>query len=223
MQKYLILVAGGRGTRMKADQPKQFLRIGRYPVLYYSMRAFYDYDNSIKIILVLPSDMITAWENIVSETGIRIPHQIIEGGNTRMESCRNGMSMVGDDGLVAVHDAVRPLVSRATIDRCFNVASEKGNAVPVGEIYETLRQLNSSGSVTIDRNFIRSVQTPQVFQVNIIKKAFDKVNNYSYTDEASMIESLGYPINMVEGNRENIKITDPYDLKIAEFLLQGKI
>jgi 2-C-methyl-D-erythritol 4-phosphate cytidylyltransferase len=139
-----------------------------------------------------------------------------------MESCRNGISEVGNEGLVAVHDAVRPLVSIETIGRCFKMASEKGNAVPVGNIYETVRQLDDSGSKTIDRNLIRSVQTPQVFQVSILKKAFHTIQNDSFTDEASMIESLGYHINLVEGNRENIKITDPYDLKIAEFLLQAK-
>ncbi len=222
MIKYLILVAGGRGTRMNSEQPKQFLKIGMYPVLFYSMKAFYDFDNTIKIILVLPPDLTNVWTNFLSETGINIPHQLAIGGENRMESCRNGLSLIHEEGLVAVHDAVRPLVSAQTIDRCFRMASEKGNAVPVGEIFETLRQLNNSGSVTIDRSLVKSVQTPQVFQVSILKKAFLSINNESFTDEASMVESLGYQINMVQGNRENIKITDPYDLKIAEFLLQSK-
>jgi 2-C-methyl-D-erythritol 4-phosphate cytidylyltransferase len=221
MEKYLILVAGGRGTRMNSAQPKQFLRIGNYPIIYYSMKVFYEYDVNLKIVLVLPAEMITIWEDFISESGINLPHQLIAGGKTRMESCRNGLSLIIDEGLVAVHDAVRPLVSHETIDRCFTMAKEMGNAIPVCNVYETLRQLNSSGSTTIDRNIIRSVQTPQIFQVKMLKEAFLKVKDDSFTDEASMVESLGYKINMVDGNRENIKITDPYDLKIAKFLLQA--
>jgi 2-C-methyl-D-erythritol 4-phosphate cytidylyltransferase len=220
MEKYLILVAGGRGTRMNSAQPKQFLRIGNYPIIYYSMKVFYEYDANLKIILVLPADMITTWQDFVSESGISLTHQWIAGGKTRMESCRNGLSLITDEGLVAVHDAVRPLVSNDTIKRCFKMAEEKGNAIPVCNVYETLRQLNSSGSATIDRSIIRSVQTPQIFQVKMLKEAFLKIKDDSFTDEASMVESLGYKINMADGNRENIKITDPYDLKIAEFLLQ---
>jgi 2-C-methyl-D-erythritol 4-phosphate cytidylyltransferase len=219
MEKYLIIAAGGKGKRLKSNLPKQFLRIGKYPILYHSMRVFYEYDKSLKIILVLPAGMIRLWKGFLSESGISMPHQLSKGGNTRMESCRNGLSLVGDDGLVALHDAVRPLVSIETIDRCFKVAKEKGNAIPVCDIYETLRQVVSGGSVTIDRRLIKSVQTPQVFQVKILKQAFLQVGDGSFTDEASMVESLGYKINMVEGNRENIKITDPYDLKIAEYFL----
>jgi len=139
-----------------------------------------------------------------------------------MESCKNGMSLVGDEGIVAIHDAVRPLVSKETITNCFKIAAEKGNAIPVGDIFETLRMITSTGSETIDRNLVKSVQTPQVFDVKILKDAFLKSKENSFTDEASMLESLGYKINMVEGNRENIKITDPLDLKIAEFLLLNK-
>jgi 2-C-methyl-D-erythritol 4-phosphate cytidylyltransferase len=129
------------------------------------------------------------------------------------------LSLVGEDGLVAVHDGVRPLVSNETIDRCFKMAMKTGNAIPACDIYETLRQLGSAGSSTIDRGLVKSVQTPQVFHIKILKQAFLQVKADQFTDEASMVESLGYKINMVEGNRENIKITDPYDLKIAEFLL----
>lgn len=222
MEKYLILVAGGRGTRMKSDQPKQFLKIGDYPILYYSMKVFHEYDKSIKIILVLPSDMIHVWEDFVNASSINVPHEVVEGGSTRMESCQNGLSLTGNEGLVAIHDAVRPLVDHATIDRCFKMAEEKGNAIPVGEIYETIRQVNSSGSVTVDRSKLLSVQTPQVFLCSVLRDAFLKTKGKSYTDEASMIEDLGYTINLVEGNRENIKITDPYDLKIAGFLLAKK-
>jgi len=223
MEKYLIIAAGGRGKRMKSDYPKQFLRFGGYPIVYLSMKVFYEYDNNLKIILVLPDDMIRVWNDFLSESGINIPHKVSEGGNTRIESCRNGMALVGDDGLVAVHDAVRPLVSHETIDRCFKMAMEKGNAVPVCNIYETLRKVSPGGSITIDRSVIKSVQTPQVFQVKILKQAFLEVKDDSFTDEASMVESIGYNINLVEGNRENIKITDPYDLKIAEFILKSLI
>lgn len=222
MEKYVILAAGGKGRRMKSDHPKQFLRIGGYPILYLSMKAFYEYDNNIKIILVLPPDRIHIWQTFIIESDIQIPHEIREGGNTRIESCRNGLSIIADDGLVAIHDAVRPLVSRETIDRCFKMALEKGNAIPVCDIYETLRQVSDNGSATIDRNSIKSVQTPQVFQAKILKRAFSQNNLKSFTDEASMVESIGYKINLVEGNRENIKITDPYDLKLADYLFKSK-
>jgi 2-C-methyl-D-erythritol 4-phosphate cytidylyltransferase len=219
MEKYLIIAAGGKGNRMNSNQPKQFLRIGKYPIVYHSMKVFYEYDKNLIIILVLPAGMISVWDGFLSEFGISLPHKVVEGGNSRMESCRNGLSMVGNDGIVAVHDGVRPLVSHETIDRCFKMAIEKGNAIPVCNIYETLRQIDSTGSFTIDRSQIKSVQTPQVFHVKILKQAFREVKVESFTDEASMVESLGYKINMVEGNRENIKITDAYDLKIAEYFL----
>jgi 2-C-methyl-D-erythritol 4-phosphate cytidylyltransferase len=219
MEKYLIIAAAGRGIRMKSNLPKQFIRIANYPIVFYSMKTFYENDPTIKILLVLPEDLIGEWENFLTESQTVIPHKVIEGGSSRMESCRNGLSQIEGDGLVAVHDGVRPLVSHETIDRCFKMAKEKGNAVPVNDIYETLRQLDSSGSVTIDRNTVKSVQTPQVFQIKILQEAFLKVKSEQYTDEASMVESLGYKINLVEGNRENIKITDPFDLKIAEYLL----
>jgi 2-C-methyl-D-erythritol 4-phosphate cytidylyltransferase len=219
MDKYLIIAAAGRGVRMKSGQPKQFLRIGRYPIVYYCMKVFHEYDKNLKIIIVLPADMIPVWEDFISESGIIPPHSITEGGNSRMESTRHGLSLVAEDGLVAIHDAVRPLVSHETIDRCFKTALALGNAIPVCDIYESLRQIAPDGSVAINRNLIKSVQTPQVFQAKILKDAFLRAKSDSFTDEASVVESLGYKINLVEGNRENIKITDPFDLKIAGYLL----
>jgi 2-C-methyl-D-erythritol 4-phosphate cytidylyltransferase len=221
MERFLIIVAGGRGQRMRSDKPKQFLKIGKYPIVYHSMKKFYEYDNDLKIILVLPHHLMAEWESFIAGSGIILPHQLTKGGNTRMDSCRNGLSLIGDEGLVAIHDGVRPLVSYETIDRCFKMAEERGNAVPVCDIYETLRQISSDGSITIDRNLVKSVQTPQIFHVKVLKDAFLHYQADQFTDEASMVESLGYSINMVQGNRENIKITDLYDLKIAEFLLDS--
>ncbi|MCR5180865.1 MAG: 2-C-methyl-D-erythritol 4-phosphate cytidylyltransferase [Bacteroidaceae bacterium] len=221
---YCIIVAGGKGLRMGSDLPKQFLPVGGKPLLMHTLEAFERAVAGIHIVLVLPADHQPYWRELCHRYSFTLPHDIATGGPTRFHSVLSGLRQVAaihgaSDGLVAVHDGVRPFVSPEVIRRCFRVAQESGAAVPVVPVVETLRQMASSSSHTVDRSLFRLVQTPQTFQLSLLLRAFEQPYSDAFTDDASVVEALGHPITLVEGNRENIKITTPFDLTIAESLL----
>ncbi len=223
MEKFALIVAGGSGTRMGSEMPKQFMKLAGKPILMRTLERFYDFDDSIKIVLVLPVMQIDAWKELCQNYNFCIPHAITAGGETRFQSVKNGLDKLPSEGLVFIHDGVRPLVSDATISNCMNMAANKGNALPVMPVVETLRQVSGTESKHMERSNFRTVQTPQTFQLSIIKKAYQQPESNLFTDDASVCEAMGEKIYLVEGNSENIKITLPNDILIAEVLLQKDI
>lgn len=216
---YTIIVAGGKGMRMGKDLPKQFLPIDGTPILMHTLQAFYDYDPSMTLIVVLPSDQQAYWSKLCGDHHFTIPHVVVKGGETRFHSVKNGLSCITGEGLVAVHDGVRPFVHCDTIDRCFAAAQESGAAVPVVEVVDSLRKVEDEESKAVSRRDYRIVQTPQVFDISLLKEAYKQPYTVDFTDDASVVEAYGRKISLVEGNRENIKITSPFDLIIAEAFL----
>ena len=219
MKKIAIIVAGGTGTRMKGKTPKQFIEINGKPVIIYSFEAFYQYDNSIKFILALNPDYFSLWKKIVKKYPDFTKHAVVKGGKTRFHSVQNAIKVVEDETLVAIHDAVRPLVSVETIARCFKTAETNGSAIPCLEICESVREITSTGSRPVDRKKIRTIQTPQVFRSDILKKAYKQRYSMKFTDDATVVENAGYRITLAEGNRQNIKITTKEDIILTETIL----
>lgn len=217
--KITIVVAGGKGERMNADIPKQFIEIKGKPILMRTLEAFKNYDASMLLILVLPSNQIEYWNELCVKYSFSIYHQIVTGGLTRFQSVKNGLEMVKHSALVAIHDGVRPFVSAETISRCFDEAEKHDAAIPVFDLVDSIRQLSETGSRSVDRTAYKLVQTPQVFDSLILRKAYEQDFSSKFTDDASVVEALGMKIYLVDGNRENIKITTEFDLKIAETLL----
>lgn len=218
MKKYVIIVAGGKGLRMGKDVPKQFLLLQGKPILIRTIERFVEYDPSISIILVLPKDQQEYWASLCKEHRFNYPHRIADGGETRFHSVKNGLQWVEGDGWVAVHDGVRPFVSCRTIDACFQEAAASGAAIPTLPVIETLRESTATGSRTVDRNRFCTVQTPQVFTAALLKEAYKQPYTDAFTDDASVVEAAGHAISLIPGNRENIKITTPFDLQTGETL-----
>ena len=218
---YVIIVAGGKGLRMGSDIPKQFLPIGVKPVLMRTLERFRAYNESLQIILVLPEAQQDYWRGLCEQYHFDVEYQLANGGQTRFHSVQNGLALVPDDaqGVVGVHDGVRPFPSIEVIRNCYETAREKKAVIPVIPVVETVRHLEGERSVTVPRGDYRLVQTPQTFDIQLLKAANRQPYNDGFTDDASVVESYGFEITLVEGNRENIKITTPYDLKIAEVLL----
>lgn len=221
MTQYVLIVAGGKGLRMGADLPKQFLPIGGKPVLMHTIDAFYAYDRDMRIILVLPHDQQAFWLDLCRKHRFDRPLQIADGGETRFHSVKNGLALVEAPALVGVHDGVRPFVSPEVIGRCYAEALQKRAVVPCIGVVETVRHLQDGRSVTVSRDEYRLVQTPQVFDAALLKQAYEQPYVSQFTDDASVVEAMGVSVSLVEGNRENIKITTPFDLKIASALLEG--
>ena len=219
MKLYSIIVAGGAGSRMGTNIPKQFLELAGKPVLMHTIERFRAFDESIEIIVVLPENQLEYWDFLQKEFSFSISHTIITGGNSRFFSVKNGLQSVEDSGLVAIHDGVRPLVSTATIKRCFDAAEKYGNAIPVVTPSDSLRMVTLQGSVAVNRQDIKIIQTPQVFKADLIKKAYRQEYTDDFTDDATVLEKTGEKIHLVEGNRENLKITNPEDLIISAALL----
>lgn len=217
-----MIVAGGSGTRMNSDVPKQFLSIHGLPVLMHTLNVFYQYDQNIRIILVLPEKQIDIWKDLCMAHHFGIHHEIRSGGNSRFYSVKNNLDLVNDDSLVGIHDGVRPLVHPDTIHRCYVTAMKFGNAIPAVSVSESLRKITPSGNEAVDRNLYRLVQTPQVFKGKLIKKAYLQDFNEKFTDDASLVDQLGEPIHIVEGNVDNIKITYSWDIEIAEALIKKR-
>ena len=239
---YVIIVAGGKGLRMGSDIPKQFLPIGGKPVLMRTLERFREFDKDLQIILVLPEAQQDYWQGLCKEYGFQVEYQLANGGQTRFHSVQNGLALIPDDaeGVVGVHDGVRPFPSIEVIRNCYETARTAKAVIPVIPVVETLRHISSNGqtrtdtdkkeslspevrckkeSRTVPRDEYRLVQTPQTFDIQLLKAANRQPYNDGFTDDASVVESYGHQITLVEGNRENIKITTPYDLKIAEVLI----
>ena len=223
---YVIIVAGGRGLRMGGDMPKQFLPIDGKPVLMHTLQRFHEYSETLNIILVLPHEQQRYWHELCAKHNFKISHTIVDGGDTRFASSKNGLTVIpnGEEGVVGIHDGVRPFVSIDVIDRCYETAHEDYAAIPVMPVTDTLRYVDKyGGGKNVMRSDYRIVQTPQVFEITLVKRAFDQPYQESFTDDASVVESLGCTVGMVEGNRENIKLTTPFDLAIAKAILETKI
>lgn len=218
---YIIIVAGGKGLRMGSDIPKQFLPIGGKPVLMRTLERFREYSDDIQIILVLPEAQQEYWHQLCDEYHFDVEYTLANGGQTRFHSVQNGLAKVPDDaqGVVGVHDGVRPFPSIEVIKNCYETARTAKAAIPVIPVVETVRQLDGNSSLTVPRDQYRLVQTPQTFDIQLLKAANKQPYNDGFTDDASVVEAFGHKITLVEGNRENIKITTPYDLKIAEVLI----
>lgn len=219
MKQYAIIVAGGRGLRMGSELPKQFLPVGGKPVLMHAIEVFRHYDTSLQIILVLPKDQQNFWKKLCRECAFEVEHQLADGGETRFHSVKNGLAFVQEPGLVAVHDGVRPFVSLEVIRRCYDLAAKRKAVIPVVDVFETLRVVTKDGSRTVNRAEYKLVQTPQVFDAELLKRAYMQDFNPIFTDDASVVEAMNIPVSLTEGNRENIKITTPFDLKIGTALL----
>lgn len=220
---YVIIVAGGKGLRMGGEIPKQFLPIGGKPVLMRTMERFHEYDPALKIILVLPKDQQEFWQELCQKHDFKIMHQVADGGETRFQSSKNGLALIPDkdEGVVAIHDGVRPFVSTDVIERCFDAARDDFAAIPVVPVTDTLRYIDRGHGHNVLRDHFRSVQTPQCFDISLAKQAFDQPYRETFTDDASVIESLGCQVTMVEGNRQNLKLTTPFDMMIAELLIHN--
>ena len=222
MDRYAILVAGGKGLRMGSDIPKQFLPLRGRPVLMHTIDVFRRTYPDIHIILVLPREQQDYWRQLCGQHDYDVELCVADGGETRFHSVRNGLSQIPDGarGVVGVHDGVRPFVSPEAIRRCFEAAEDFGAVVPVVPVVETVRQVLADGiSMTVDRNAYRLVQTPQTFDIQLLKKAYGQPFDPFFTDDASVVEARGHPIKLVEGNNENIKLTNPADLKLAEGMM----
>lgn len=223
LKKYAIVVAGGSGTRVNAPVPKQFLKLDGKPVLMHTISRFAESRLGIEIILVLNKIQIEYWTELCKEHNFFIGTKIAEGGENRFESVRNGLALIEGDGLVAVHDAVRPLVSLKTITTVFKAAEMYGNAVPAIPVSDSIRQIDSSKSIAVDRTRYCVIQTPQCFYAEALKKAYEKTEyRIHFTDDASVMEATGERIHLVDGNPDNIKITTPRDFVIAEALMKYK-
>lgn len=218
---YVIIVAGGKGLRMGSDIPKQFLPVGGKPVLMRTLERFREYSLTLKIILVLPKAQQDYWRQLCADYHFNVEYQLADGGETRFHSVQHGLALIPDEaeGVVGVHDGVRPFPSIDVIRRCYDTAREKKAVIPVIPVVETLRHLQGKSSITVPRDDYRLVQTPQCFDIQLLKAANRQPYNDGFTDDASVVESFGHAITLVEGNRENIKITTPYDLKIAKVLI----
>lgn len=219
MKKYVIIVAGGKGLRMGSDLPKQFLPVGGKPVLMHTLEVFRKYDAAIQLILVLPREQQNFWKQLCREHDFDVEHRGVDGGETRFHSVKNGLALVQAPGLVGVHDGVRPFVSVEVIRRCYDLAEQHKAVIPVVDVVETLRHLTEVGSETVSRNDYKLVQTPQVFDVELLKQAYEQEFTPFFTDDASVVEAMGVPVHLAAGNRENIKITTPFDLKVGSALL----
>ena len=215
---YIIIVAGGKGLRMGGEIPKQFLPIGGKPVLMRTLERFYAYSKDLQIILVLPKSQQDYWQELCKQYQFQIPYQMTDGGETRFHSVQHGLALIPDDaqGVVGVHDGVRPFVSVDVIRACYEAARTQKAVIPVTPVVETLRHIEKGNLYRAD---YRLVQTPQTFDIQLLKAANRQPYQESFTDDASVVEAYGQQVAMVEGNRENIKITTPFDLKIAEILI----
>jgi len=214
---YVIIVAGGRGLRMGGDVPKQFLPVDGIPILMRTIMRFHEYSSDLKIILVLPSSQQNYWQSLCEKYDFHIPYILADGGDTRFASVKNGLSFIPDDthGVVGVHDGVRPFASVDVITDCYRSAAVHEAVIPVIRVVETLRHV---GGNTVPRDDYRLVQTPQTFDIQLLKKAYSQTYRDSFTDDASVVESIGSKVILVDGNPENIKITTPFDLTVAEAL-----
>ncbi len=221
-KEYALIVAGGKGTRIKTKLPKQFLELKGKPILLHTIEVFYRYSEKIEIILVLPEDDFEIWEGICKKFNFDKSIILQKGGETRFQSVKNGLSKIEGPGLVAIHDGVRPLVSEDIIGASFHLAAVHQSAVAAVRLKDSIRMTDQDNTKAVDRSRFRLIQTPQTFDIALIKQAYEMKEDLSLTDDASVAEKSGHVISLFEGSYENIKITTPEDLIIAEALLYSK-
>lgn len=215
----MIVVAGGSGSRMGADLPKQFLPLRGMPLLMHTLANLHAMDGSMRIVLALPNGHIATWARLCADHAFRVPHDVVAGGDTRFRSVQHALNMAQGSHLIGVHDGVRPFVSKDVVERCFRAADEFGAAVPTVPVIESLRKMNGEGSEVVDRNDFRAVQTPQCFRTEILVSAFATATHDRFTDDAAVVEATGRHIALVEGNTQNIKVTTPLDMRLADLLI----
>jgi 2-C-methyl-D-erythritol 4-phosphate cytidylyltransferase len=221
MNKYAIIVAGGTGTRMQGEVPKQFLLLNGKPVIMHSVEAFRVYDPLIEIILVIHPDYMVYWNKLCLEFNISVPFVLAKGGKTRFESVNNGLQLINEDGLVAIHDAARPVIHAGFVSNLFSAAATYGSAIPAVPLNDTIRVVDGDTSHQADRTFLRAIQTPQVFKVSEIKRAYTQPYQHTFTDDGSVMDAAGFQVNLAEGFQENIKITHMQDIAVAEVLIKN--
>jgi 2-C-methyl-D-erythritol 4-phosphate cytidylyltransferase len=214
MTETIIITAGGIGKRMESKIPKQFIELNGIPILMHTIKQFHNYNNAIQIVVVLPEEHIDFWKDLIIKHNFKIVHEVIKGGKERFHSIKNGLSLAKGQ-LIGVHDAVRPFVSVNVIKNCFNALKEHQAVVPVIDLKESIRQVDEISSKSVDRNQFKIVQTPQCFVKDAILTAYSQPYSVFFTDDASVVEQLDIPIHLIEGNEENIKITTPVDLTVA--------
>lgn len=224
MINYLIVVAGGTGTRMQGLIPKQFLELSGKPVIVQTLRRFIEFDPGIRVVVVMHPEYVQYWNDLLGTMDFHIPHQVVAGGEERFHSVKEGIRALGEaDGVVGIHDAVRPLVSLRTIRNAYEAAAQSGAAIPVVSMNESIREVSTSGSMAVNRVAFRMVQTPQCFRLDLLRYAYEQSYKPEFTDDASVVEAAGHAIQLVEGNRENIKLTTPTDLIVAQALLDSDL
>jgi len=223
MKKVAVIVAGGSGKRMESSIPKQFLLLQNKPLLWHSVRAFIQAFSDIEIVIVLPENFIEEGKNIVQDFQATHKIDFIVGGNTRFQSVKNGLSLIKEECIIFVHDAVRCLVTKNLITRCYQQALAKTCAIPAVAATDTMRLIDGEKNILLNRNNVRIIQTPQTFQSKILLPAFQQQYRDSFTDEANVVETFGRKIFLIEGETENIKITRPIDLLVAEKMLELKL
>ena len=219
-KEYALIVAGGKGTRIKSDIPKQFIELLGKPILFHTLEAFFRYSEKISVVLVLPEDDFDRWNQICKKFNFTKPVILQRGGATRFQSVRNGLDKIDGEGLVAIHDGVRPLVSEDIIGASFRLAAIHQCAVAAVRLKESLRMTDQNNTQSVDRSRFRLIQTPQTFDVQLIKNAYQIKEDHSLTDDASVAEKAGHLISLFEGSFANIKITTAEDLVIAEALMR---
>ena len=220
MKLSVIITAGGVGKRFSSSVPKQFLPLIEFPILMRTIRVFYHWNTGAEIILTLPKEWFSYWEELIEQYKFKIEHRIVEGGKERFHSIKNALQLCNGD-FVMIHDGVRPLVNVKTLDRCGSALETQNAVIPYLKIKDSIRMLNSTGSVSLDRNKHIAIQTPQCFSKNIIQRAYQSDYKSYFTDDASVVEYSGVSIHLVEGNEENIKITTPLDMQIAETIIKN--
>ena len=222
MDKYAVIVAGGKGLRMGNAVPKQFLPLAGKPILYYTIKAFADAYEDMKIVLVLPQDQLSYAQMVLQAFPDRIDLEIVTGGETRFHSVQNGLKAVSKDAVVFVHDGVRPMVSPELVRACYEQAVEKGSAIPAVAVSDSMRMVDGETSRAVNREQMRSIQTPQTFRADILLPAFEQEYNDGFTDEATVVEAFGKPVYLITGEKSNIKLTTPEDMMVAEAMLSEK-
>ena len=221
--RYAIVVAGGSGTRMQSNVPKQFMPLGGLPMLAHSLKAFYEYDREISLILVLPVEFVEYWKDLAAQCNFNIPHFVIHGGKERFYSVKAALNIIHEEkGLVAVHDAARPFVSQELIAKCYDDAMANSSAVPSLPLSDSIRALYNGHWQPADRSHYRVIQTPQVFDLALLKKAYHQPYIPLFTDDATVYELAGYGINLVDGERKNWKVTTAEDMNYAQYLMENR-
>ena len=218
--RYAVIVAAGIGNRMGAPVPKQFLLLAGKPILMHTLQRLHAFDAGMTLLLVLHPDYFEYWNELAGQHNFTTPHQLIPGGAERFHSVKCAVDSIKDDtAVVGIHDGVRPLVSMETLQRCYDAAATGASAVPVITINDSVRIIEEERNHAVDRSVYRIVQTPQCFPLPLLQQAYNQAYSAAFTDDASVMEAAGHSIHLIEGNRENIKITTPEDLRWAQCML----